>query len=120
MKSLIRTGIIAILLSLFCSTNVSAQNTVSGKVSDNSGKGISGASVTSISGLGGVTNADGNFSLSLPKGATTITASFIGYSSLSKGITVSGNMTVDFMLVESSGDLGEIILTTGSRSLPRS
>ena len=120
MKSMIRTGIIAILLAIFSTTNVLAQNTVSGKVSDNSGKGISGASVTASGGIGAQTNADGNYSLSLPNGAATITASFVGYAALSKGVTVSGNMTVDFVLLESSGDLGEIILTTGARSLPRS
>jgi iron complex outermembrane recepter protein len=116
----ITTGIIVTFLAIFSSTNISAQNTVRGKVSDISGKGISGASVTASGSLGGVTNENGNFSLSLPNGPSTITASFIGYSALSKGITVSGNMTVDFVLLESSGDLGEIILTTGARSLPRS
>ncbi len=116
----IRTGLIVILLTIFSSTNTFAQNTVSGKVSDNSGKGISGASVTAIGGRGAQTNGDGNFSLSLPNGSVTITASFVGYNPLSKGVTVSGNMSVDFVLLESSGDLGDIILTTGSRSLPRS
>ena len=116
----IKMGVILTLLAIFSLTNISAQNTVSGKVSDISGKGISGASVTAGGSLGGITNDDGIFSLSLPKGASTITASFIGYSPLSKAINVSGNMTVDFVLLVSSGDLGEIILTTGARSLPRS
>ena len=96
-----------------------AQNTVSGKVGDNSGKGISGASVTSA-GRGTQTNADGMYSLSLPNGSVTITVSFVGYVPASKTVNVSGSTTVDFVLTDSDGELGEIILTTGSRSLPRS
>src|SRR6185436_1143288 len=97
-----------------------AQNPVSGKVSDNSGKGITGASVTTNGGKGTSTDADGNYSLSLPAGPVTITASFVGYIPSSKTITVTGNTTLNFTLLESAGELGEVILTTGSRSLPRS
>ncbi len=115
-----RTWIITCMLIIFSSTIISAQNTVTGKVSDNSGKGIPGASVTSGGRQGAQTNADGNYSLSLPSGAATITVSFVGYTSISKAVTVTGNMTVDFILQGSVGELGEIILTTGARSLPRS
>ncbi len=96
-----------------------AQNTVSGKVSDNSGKGIAGASVTS-GGMGAQTNETGIYSLSLPNGAVNITVSFVGYAIASKNVTIAGNTTVDFVLIESAGELGEVILTTGARSLPRS
>ena len=116
----ITTGIIVTFMAIFSSASILAQNTVSGKVSDISGKGISGASVTASGGRGALTNDEGNFSLSLPNGSATITASFVGYAALSKGITVTGNTKVDFVLMESAGDLGEIILTTGARSLPRS
>ena len=60
------SGIILILLAILSSTNLLAQNTISGKVSDISGKGISGASVTASGGRGATTNGEGNFSLSLP------------------------------------------------------
>jgi iron complex outermembrane receptor protein len=104
---------------LFWGLTTIAQNTVSGKVADNSGKGISGASVTS-GGRGGQTNADGMYSLSLPNGSATITVSFVGYVPTSKTVNISGSTTVDFVLTVSDGELGEIILTTGVRSLPRS
>jgi iron complex outermembrane receptor protein len=96
-----------------------AQNTVSGKVSDNAGKEIAGASVTS-GGRGTQTNSDGAYSFSLPGGSATITVSFVGYANVSKKINVSGNMTVDFVLTESAGELGGVVLTTGVRSQPRS
>jgi iron complex outermembrane recepter protein len=104
---------------IFFGLTALAQNTVSGKVSDNSGKGIGGASVTS-GGRGAQTNEAGNYSLSLPNGTVNITVSFVGYANASKNVTISGNTTVDFVLIESAGELGEVILTTGARSLPRS
>jgi iron complex outermembrane receptor protein len=119
MKCLRSPKVIITLLAIFSSTIISAQNTVSGKVSDNSGKAISGASV--ISGAKGAqADEDGKFSISLPNGSATIAASFVGYATLIKTVTISGNTTVDFVLQTSAGDLGEIILTTGARSLPRS
>ena len=119
MRSIISKWIIVMLISIIPSTILLAQNTVSGKVSDNSGKAIAGATVTS--GIRGAqSNNDGIYSLSLPNGSATITVSFVGFITATKSITVSGAMTVDFTLTESSGELGEIILTTGLRSLPRS
>src|ERR1700741_3513383 len=120
MKSPFKLRIIACFYAILFSTLALAQNNISGKVSDNSAKGISGASVTTDGGRGTTTNADGNYSLSLPNGSATISASFVGFATVSKTITVSGNMTVDFVLLESAAELGEVILTTGSRSLPRS
>ncbi|HEU4861498.1 MAG TPA: TonB-dependent receptor [Chitinophagaceae bacterium] len=120
MKSSFKLRILASVVTMLCSSLVFAQNTVSGKVSDNSGKGISGASVTAGGGRGTSTDADGNYSLSLPNGSVTITASFVGFASVSKTVTVSGNTTIDFLLVEAAGELDEVILTTGTRALPRS
>jgi iron complex outermembrane receptor protein len=120
MNSKISLRIIVSLLAIISSTVALAQNTISGKVSDNSGKGVSGASVIVSSGQGAQTNADGMYSLSLPNGSVTITVSYVGFASLSKTINVTGNARVDFVLLESTGELGEVILSTGSRSLPRS
>jgi iron complex outermembrane receptor protein len=120
MKSAICTRIILLLFVIISSASISAQNTISGKVSDNTGKGVSGASVTTAGGRGTQTDKDGKYSLSVPNGSVTITVSFVGYVPASKTVTVSENMTVDFVLEEATGELGEVILTTGSRSLPRS
>jgi iron complex outermembrane receptor protein len=120
MKIPIRMRIILLLSAIISSATIFAQSTVSGKVTDNSGKGIGSASVTATGGRGTQTNVDGNYSLSLPNGNITITVSYVGFMTISKVVVVSGNMTVDFVLGESSGELGEIILTTGARSLPRS
>jgi iron complex outermembrane receptor protein len=120
MRSAITPKILVLLCTIISSTLIIAQNTITGKVSDNSGKGIVGASVTARGGRGTQTNGDGIYALSLPNGSTTITVSFVGYASTSKIISINGNMTLDFTLQESTTELGEIILTTGARSLPRS
>ena len=120
MKLAFKLRVLVSIFTILSSTSALAQNTVSGKVSDNAGKGISGASVTAGGGRGTTTDADGSYSLSLPNGSVTISASFVGFATVSKTVTVSGNTTVDFVLVESAAELGEIILTTGTRALPRS
>lgn len=120
MRSPIRLKIIVTAVAIMTSLFVFSQNTVTGKVSDNSGNPISGASVLAGGGRGTETNAEGMYSLSLPSGTATITVSFVGYAAVSKTVKVSGNTTVNFVLLESNGDLGGVIVSTGSRSLPRS
>lgn len=119
MKSAIKLRIIASCYALLSSCLALAQNNVSGKVTDNTGAGITGASVTA-GGRGTTTGTDGTYSLSLPGGTITISVSFVGYASISKTVTVSGNTTVDFVLLEAASELEQVILTTGTRSLPRS
>ena len=120
MKSSFKLRIAVSFFTMLSSFLSFAQNNVSGKVSDNSGKGIAGASVTAGGGRGTTTNSDGNYSLLLPNGSVTISASFVGFATVSKTVNVSGNTTVDFVLLEAAAELGEVILTTGTRSLPRS
>ena len=70
------------MLAIVSSIASLAQNTVSGKVSDNSGKGISGASLTAGGGRGTTTDAEGRYSLSVPNGSVTINVSFVGFFEL--------------------------------------
>ena len=119
MKSAIKLRIIVSCYAILSSGLVLAQNDVSGKVTDNAGTGIAGASVTA-GGRGTTTGTDGNYSLSLPSGTVTISVSFVGYATVSKTVTVSGNTTVNFVLLQAATELEQVILTTGTRSLPRS
>ena len=119
MRSIISKWFIVLIITIIPTAFISAQNSVTGKVSDKSGKGIAGASVIAGS-RGTSTNTDGMYSLSLSNGSATITVSFVGFATASKTVNVSGATTVDFTLTESASDLGEVILTTGLRSQPRS
>jgi hypothetical protein len=80
--------VISLLCAILITCGLLAQNTISGKVTDNSGKTIPGASVTTGSGRGTQTNNDGQYSMTLPNGTVTLTASFVGFASNSKTITV--------------------------------
>ncbi|AET70824.1 cell wall-binding protein [Desulfosporosinus orientis DSM 765] len=64
--------------------------TISGTISDFQG-GLQGATVDAGNGNTAVTDASGNFSLSLPNGTYTLTVSKNGYLSSTMGITVSGS-----------------------------
>lgn len=120
MRFIIRLKWLILIPIIFTSGNLLAQFNVKGKVTDNAGKAIAGASVTASGGQGTQTNNEGSYSLVLPGGTVTITVSSVGYVKQSKTVNVSGNVTVDFVLAESASELGEVILSTGSRSLPRS
>jgi iron complex outermembrane receptor protein len=120
MRFIIRLKWLILIPIIFTSGNLLAQFNVKGKVTDNAGKAIASASVTASGGQGTQTNNEGSYSLVLPGGTVTITVSSVGYVKQSKTVNVSGNVTVDFVLAESASELGEVILSTGSRSLPRS
>ena len=100
------------------SLGINAQNTVSGTISDGT-EGLIGASVQ-VDGtdMGAITNLDGMYSLNLADGTYTLTASYTGFESMSKTITVSGaSMTVDFTL--SSGVYLSDVIVLGTRASNR-
>ena len=73
--------ILPLLMGLFLSVGVYAQNiTVKGHVKDATGLEVIGANIVEKGNTsnGTITDLDGNFTLSVPKGAT-LTISFIGY-----------------------------------------
>ena len=63
--------------------------------------------------LGGLSQANGRFLMSVPPGAHTVTASRIGYGDLSSLVTVGAGQTVvlDFLLTEDAVALDEILVT---------
>ncbi len=73
--------ILTLILGLFLSVGAYAQNiTVKGHVKDATGLEVIGANVVEKGNTtnGTITDLDGNFTLTVPKG-TTLTVSFIGY-----------------------------------------
>src|ERR1035437_6275235 len=73
----------------FLLINTQAQNrTVTGKVTDENGQGIQGVSVlVKGTGIGTETNADGNFSLSVPVNARTLVISSVNMATQETAIT---------------------------------
>ncbi|RZJ95424.1 MAG: SusC/RagA family TonB-linked outer membrane protein [Hymenobacter sp.] len=86
--------------------------TISGRVTDrSSGQGLPGVTVLAKgTTVGTSTNADGAFSLSgVPATATTLTFSFIGYTTIEQAIGNGNNITV--ALATDSKQLGEVVVT---------
>lgn len=98
--------LLTLLVAIFMSVSAFAQNiTVKGHVKDNLGE-VAGATVLQKGTSNGcVTDFNGNFTLSVPKGATLV-VSFVGY--LSQEVKAAPNLTVT--LVEDSKMLNEQVV----------
>lgn len=96
---------------MLCVTQVFAQNrTVTGTVTaKEDGLPIPGATVkVKGTNVGTQTNTAGKFTLSVPSGATLV-VSFVGYTAHS--ITVGNESALNVVLVASSNNLGEVVIT---------
>ena len=62
-------------------------------------------------GKGTATNEKGFYSLSLPKGSYTIGFYYIGYQSISKKITISGDTKQNIALTPEKQEIGEVVVT---------
>jgi len=90
---------------------------ISGKVTDASGNGIPGVSVSvAETQQGTITDAQGNYSLNLSPGSYRLRFSFIGYETKIQEITLGNEpLTIDVTLEESITSLADIVVI-GSRS----
>ena len=89
-----------ILLSIFSVLGLSAQTSLTGKVTDaNTGESLIGATIVYGKGLGTATNFDGNYSLELQQGERSIQVSYVGYKAISQLLFIKGkSQIVDFKL----------------------
>lgn len=88
-----------------------AQNrVVSGKVTDAKTNGLPGVSII-IKGTttGTTTDANGDYSLSVPSAEATLTYSYIGFDAQSK--TIGSQSVINITLVENTAQLNEVIVT---------
>jgi TonB-linked SusC/RagA family outer membrane protein len=96
------------LLSLCFSIKAYCQ-TVTGKVTDGNGKGLSGISVTvKGSSIGTTTNVSGKYSIAASPAAVLLFSS-VGYTM--QEVAVSGRGVVDVVLSTTAGNLNEVIVT---------
>lgn len=103
-----------LFLMLFSVSAIFAQSTISGNVKDQSGVPLGGVNVI-LSGTtkGSVSDFDGNYTISnVENGTYTLSATFLGYKTFSKSITVQGtDVTLDFTMAEDAASLDEVIVT---------
>jgi len=108
LRKLLQTICLPVLLLL--SVVTFAQNkTVTGRVTDATGKAISGATVT-VKGQtrGAVTSEDGSYSIAVPVNATTLTISSVGYGA--QEASIIGKTTADATLQSSAANLNEVVV----------
>jgi len=108
------------MLLFFSFTAVAQEKTITGTVTDSTGQGISGVSVSvkGQSSRGTTTANNGSYSLSVPANATTLVFSSVGYGY--KEASISGN-TANAVLQTTAGSLNEVVVigygTTRKRDL---
>ena len=90
-----------------------AQVSVSGKVTSEleDGMGLPGVSILIVgTTTGTVTDADGNYKISVPSGDVTLRYSYIGY--VNQDIAVGNQTVIDVTLVEDATQLEEVVVTS--------
>lgn len=94
---------------MFAVTSISAQ-TVKGTVTDNTGEPIIGASVmeVGVAGNGGVTDIDGNFTVSLKGKGNKLKISYIGMKPLE--VNVAGKTIINVKLEDESNTLNDVVV----------
>lgn len=103
--------ILVLLLSCFWHQATAQDRAVSGRVTDRAnGQGLPGVTVLAKgTTVGTSTNADGAFSLSVPASATTLTFSFVGFTSVERPIGDGTN--INAALAADAKQLGEVVVT---------
>src|SRR4051812_1271459 len=96
---------------LLMSATLMAQNrTVSGKVTDETGKGVSKASVT-VKGsqkLGTLTAEDGTFTLSVPENSSTLIISSVGF--VQSEIPIGNGSDLAIQMKSLNSDMSEVVV----------
>jgi TonB-linked SusC/RagA family outer membrane protein len=89
--------------------NASIQKGVSGKVTDEQGVSLPGATVLfKGTNIGTTTDADGRYKLTVPDNAEILVVSFVGY--VTKEIPIAGASVIDVTLAEDFQTLSEVVV----------
>ena len=98
-----------LFFSMFIGT-LSAQQEVTGVVTDNTGDLLPGVSVVLKGTVTGVTtDFDGNYSISVPDNTSVLLFSYLGMST--QEVTVGNRSTIDVIMEASSEELDEVVVT---------
>ncbi|RWY52630.1 TonB-dependent receptor [Mucilaginibacter gilvus] len=91
----------------------SAQFSISGKITNQSGDVLPGATISLVNpALNTQADVNGNYRLgSVPAGSYTLKATFVGYQTFTKTIILSGNQSVNFTLTSGVFSAEEVVIT---------
>ncbi len=103
------------MLSLLMFINITMAQSLSGTVTDStSHQAIRGVIVyISQLKLGAATDAKGNYKITpLPNGTYEVEVQLLGYATITKQVTIKGEVTVNFAMVVSSSSTKEVVITS--------
>ena len=103
----LKRATMALFLSLFCFVAY-AQKTITGTVKDASGEPMIGVTILTPTGTGGVTDIDGNFSVSGVNNGDKLTFSYVGCKS--QTVTVGNQNNINIVLQEDAEGLDEVVV----------
>src|SRR5579872_6079061 len=108
-RFLARLANLALLCVLFTQTAFSQTKTITGKVSDDKGAPVQGATVTVKGSKGGVTTgADGTYRLPVGPTAKTLVISSVGFTQ--QELAIGDQTAIDVSLVASTTSLNEVVI----------
>ena len=108
-RLLARAATTLLLCVLFTQISFAQTKTVTGKISDDKGAPVAGASITvKGSRSGSSSHTDGTFSLTVPGNATVLVVSSVGFNQQEVSIGDGSNITVS--LVPSNNSLNEVVV----------
>ncbi|MDR2533938.1 MAG: SusC/RagA family TonB-linked outer membrane protein [Tannerellaceae bacterium] len=113
--SALRRGSVAVLLVLFFSAGLYGQNAIRGKIVDEAGVPVSGATVQvkNARAEGAVADIDGNFNLSTQQRLpVTIVVSYVGFTA-EEFVVRDARAAVNIILKENVEALNEVVVTAG-------
>lgn len=107
MRKIILLHISLLLMSIYA---IAQTRTISGKITDEKGNGLSNASVV-VKGtsIGTTTGPDGSFSLSIPSSASSIVISYVGLADKEITLTNSEDYTIS-LAPTSKGSMDEVVV----------
>lgn len=108
--------LICLSISYLTQAQREPQYPIAGKILDESGEPLSFATVYVEGTTNGTTsNADGNYQLMVSEGSYNVVAQYIGYEKLIKPVTITGNVTLNFVLKPETLVLHEVVISANEK-----
>jgi len=107
-------GTITLVLSLLLFINVTISQSLSGNIADSATHQTIPGAIVYIPQLklGATTNVKGNYKItSIPNGTYEVEVEILGYSTISKQVTIKGDVTINFTMAVSSSTTKEVVIT---------